>query len=89
MGSESIHPGVLRELADVIVKLLSLIFEKMIKKKKKSEDWGISQKKDNVTPIYRKDLKEYPGIHQFYFSPWESYGTNPPGGYHKSNEVSV
>lgn len=29
MGSESIHPGVLRELADVIVKLLSLIFEKL------------------------------------------------------------
>ncbi|KAK4821749.1 hypothetical protein QYF61_000810 [Mycteria americana] len=90
MGPDNIHPRVLRELADVIVRLLSIIFEKSWTSGDIPEDW----KKANVTPIYKNGLKEHPGnysiqAHQSYFSPWESYGTNLPGAYHKSNEAQT
>jgi len=32
-------------------------------------------------------LKKDPGNYSPNFSPWESYRTNPPGSYNKSNEA--
>ncbi|KAK4827691.1 hypothetical protein QYF61_020825 [Mycteria americana] len=57
MGPDNIHLRVLRELAGVIARLLSTIFEKLWRLGHVPEDW----KKANVTPIYRKGLKEDPG----------------------------
>ena len=77
MGPDAIHPRVLREMADIIARPLSIIFEKSWRTGDVPEDW----RKANVTPIYKKGLREP------YLNPWESYGTNPPGGHHKSNEA--
>ncbi|GAB0208570.1 mitochondrial enolase superfamily member 1 [Grus japonensis] len=57
MGPDSIHPRALRELSDVIVRPLSIIFETSWRSGDVPEDW----KKANVTPIYKKGLKEDPG----------------------------
>ncbi|GAB0176922.1 mitochondrial enolase superfamily member 1 [Grus japonensis] len=57
MGPNNIHPSVLRELADITARLLSIIFEKSWRLGDIPEDW----KKANVTPIYKKGLKEDPG----------------------------
>ncbi|KAK4809950.1 LOW QUALITY PROTEIN: hypothetical protein QYF61_002907 [Mycteria americana] len=53
MGPDNIHPRVLRELADVVARLLSINFEKS---GDVPEDWN----KANVTPVYKKGLKEDP-----------------------------
>ena len=57
MGPDIIHPRVFRELADIIARLLSIIFEKSWRSGDVPEDW----KKANVTPSYKKGLKEDPG----------------------------
>ena len=56
MGPDNIHLRVLRELAD-IVRPLSIIFGKLWRSGDIPEDW----KAANVTPIYKKGLKEDPG----------------------------
>jgi len=80
MGLDNTHLRVLRELA-VVHNLREVMENGDI-----PEDW----KKANVTPIYKKGLKEDPGNYRPFslnFSPWERYGTNPPGGNHKSNDA--
>ncbi|GAB0189746.1 mitochondrial enolase superfamily member 1 [Grus japonensis] len=57
MGPDNIHPRALRELVDIVVKPLSIIFEKSWRLGDTPEDW----KKDNVTPTYKKGLNEDPG----------------------------
>ena len=57
MGPDVIYPRVLRELADVIKRPLSIIFEKSWRLRDIPEDW----EKANVTPIYKKGLKKDPG----------------------------
>ncbi|KFU96183.1 hypothetical protein M959_13771, partial [Chaetura pelagica] len=51
------HPRVLRELAEVIARLLSIIFSKSRVTGEVPEDWRIA----NVTPVYKKGKKEDPG----------------------------
>jgi len=48
---------VLRELADVIAKPLSLFFERSWRTGEVPKDW----RKDSVTPVFKKGKKEDPG----------------------------
>ena len=57
MGLDDIHPRVLKEMADVVAELLSIIFEKSWLSGKVPKDW----KKGNIPPIFKKRRKEDPG----------------------------
>ncbi|KFV78523.1 hypothetical protein N308_05958, partial [Struthio camelus australis] len=57
MGPDGMHPRVLRELADVITRPLSIIMERSWRSGELPEDW----KKANVTPVFKKGKKEEPG----------------------------
>ncbi|GAB0189207.1 mitochondrial enolase superfamily member 1 [Grus japonensis] len=57
MGPDGMHPRVLTELADVIARLLSIIFERSWRTGEVPEDW----RKANVTPVFKKGKKEDPG----------------------------
>jgi len=57
MGPDNIHPRVLRDLADNVVRPLSTIFVKLCRPGDVTEDW----KKTSVTLTYKKVLKENAG----------------------------
>ncbi|PKU35904.1 rna-directed dna polymerase from mobile element jockey-like [Limosa lapponica baueri] len=57
MGSDEIHPQILRELVDEVVKPLSIIFEKSWQSGEVPADW----KRGNVTPTFKNGKKEDPG----------------------------
>ncbi|KFV87094.1 RNA-directed DNA polymerase from mobile element jockey, partial [Struthio camelus australis] len=57
MGPDGMHLRVVRELADVIARPLSIIFERSWRSGEVPEDW----KKANVTPVFQKGKKEEPG----------------------------
>ncbi|KAK4832451.1 hypothetical protein QYF61_023175 [Mycteria americana] len=57
MGPDEIHPRVLKELADVLTKPLSIIYQQSWLTGEVPADWRLA----NVTPIYKKGRKADPG----------------------------
>ncbi|PKU41872.1 rna-directed dna polymerase from mobile element jockey-like [Limosa lapponica baueri] len=57
MGPDGLHPRVLKELADVLAKPLSIIYRKSWLTGEVPMDWRVA----NVTPTYKKGKKEDPG----------------------------
>ena len=60
MGPDRMRPCVLRELAEVVAELLSIIFERSWQMGEVPKDWRIA----NVTPIFKKGKKEDPGSYR-------------------------
>ena len=54
MGPDGIHPRVLKELAGVLAKLLSIIYQQSWLTGEVLTDWKLA----NVTPIYKKGRKD-------------------------------
>ncbi|KAK4826464.1 hypothetical protein QYF61_009191 [Mycteria americana] len=57
MGPDEIHPRVLKELAEVLTKPLSIIYQQSWLTGEVPADWRLA----NVTPIFKKGWKEDPG----------------------------
>ncbi|KAK4832634.1 hypothetical protein QYF61_024615 [Mycteria americana] len=57
MGPDEVHPRVLKELAEVLTKPLSIIYQQSWLTGEVPVDWRLA----NVTPIYKKGWKEDPG----------------------------
>ncbi|KAK4832250.1 hypothetical protein QYF61_021602 [Mycteria americana] len=57
MGTGGIHPRVLRELAEVLTKPLSILYQQSWLSGEVPVDWKLA----NVMPIYKKGQKEEPG----------------------------
>ncbi|KFP81386.1 hypothetical protein N311_04754, partial [Apaloderma vittatum] len=57
MGPDGVHPRVLRDLAAVITKPLSITYQQSWLPGEVSSDW----KSADVTPIYKKGRKDSPG----------------------------
>ena len=57
MGPNEMHPRVLRILADVVTKTLSMLFEKSWQSGEVSGDW----KKGNIALVFKKSKKDNPG----------------------------
>ena len=57
MGSTGLHPRVPREMAVVLARLLSIMFERLWRSGETPGNW----RKANIVPIFRKGQKDNPG----------------------------
>lgn len=57
MRPDVVHPGMLRELIEVLTELLFIIYRRFWQTGKVPVDWRLV----NVMPIYKKGQKEDPG----------------------------
>ncbi|RMC12017.1 hypothetical protein DUI87_11150 [Hirundo rustica rustica] len=57
VGPDGIHPRLMRELADELVKPLSIIYQQSWLTGEVPNDWKLT----NMTPIHKEDQKEDPG----------------------------
>ena len=57
MGLVGLYPRVLRELMDVVAKLLTIILQQSWRTRDVPADWRLA----NVTPIFKKGHKDDPG----------------------------
>jgi len=78
------HLQVLRKLADEVVKLLPIIFEKSWQSSEVPADW----KRGNITPIFEKENKGRPRelqASQSHLFAQRDHGADPPGNYVKAH----
>ncbi|GAB0189105.1 mitochondrial enolase superfamily member 1 [Grus japonensis] len=57
MGSDGIHPRVLKELVDIMTGPFSVIYQKSWESEEVPTDWKLA----NIIPIYKKGMREDPG----------------------------
>ena len=83
MGLDDTHPRVIKERADMVAELLSIIFEKL---------WltgGVPDGCKNITPIYKKTRTQRYGKVQAsepHVCSWEDHEEDPPGSYVEAHE---
>ena len=78
MGPDGSHPGVLRELADVAAKPLSIILRQSWLTGDVPADWRLA----DVTPIFKKGWKDDPGSYRPHLGARKGYGTDNLGSHH-------
>jgi len=84
MGPDRMHPRVLRDLADVIAELISIIFQRSWRTGEVPENW----RRANVTPIFRKGQEGGPSelqARQPHLHPGKGDGAAYPGGHQQGS----
>lgn len=82
MRPNGLHPQVLKELADVTVGPLSIIFKIPWWLGKAPEDW----KKANTSPTLKKVKEEDLWNYRPYLYPWEGDAATNPGNYFQTHQ---
>ena len=81
LGPDDMQPRFLKELADVVAKPLSVLFEKLLLSGNVPRDW---KKKCHTGKERKEDLENYrPAV---LHSDCDDHGTDPPGKHVKAPE---